>query len=146
MNRTMDAQRFEALVDAYGAEPRRWPEPEQAAALAFQRSDRAAAERILFSARMIDAALDASPAPRVSPALHDRIVAMAAVAGLRPRRSRPLVKSPLAWASGFGWAAACAAGLIVGVNVSSQIAADTAAEAVLYQASLSGPDDTEVLG
>lgn len=146
MDRMMDAERFEALADAYGAEPRRWPATEREAAVAFQRAHRAVAERILFSARMIDAVLDASPSPAVEPVLHDRVVAMAAGAGLEPRPRRSLVKSPLAWVSGLGWAAACAAGLIVGVNVSSQIAADSAVDAVLFQASLTGPDDTEVLG
>lgn len=146
MDPKMTAERFAALADAYGAEPRRWPVAERAAAEAFLRDQGVAAERILFSARMLDAALDASPAPSPSADLHDRVAALAARAGLRPRPRRPLVKSPLAWASGVGWAAACAAGLLAGVNVTSQLAADAAMDAVLYQAALSGPDDTEVLG
>ena len=42
-------------------------------------------------------------------------------------------------------AAACA-GVMFGVTLSDRLTADVQADAVLYQATLSGIDDTEVLG
>jgi hypothetical protein len=47
---------------------------------------------------------------------------------------------------GAGWAAAACAGVVAGVMMTSWLAADAQAEAVLYEASLLGVDDTEVLG
>ena len=143
----MDAKRFEALTAAYGADPRRWPAAERAAAATFMDAEDAAAQRILFEARLVDAALDASVDPRASDALRQRVIADAAHAGLRPRPPRRRWSpGPLGWASGAGWAAACVAGVIVGIDLASELAADARADAVLYQASLAAPDDTEILG
>lgn len=142
----MDAKRFEALTAAYGASPCRWPEAERAAAAEFMSAHATAAQRILFEARLVDAALDASPAPRTGDALRQQIIAQAANAGLQPRPERRWRPGPLAWASGAGWAAACAAGVIVGLDLGGELAADAQADAVLYQASLAAADDTEILG
>ena len=39
MAEPMNAERFASLLDAYGAEPRRWPDAERDAAQAFARAD-----------------------------------------------------------------------------------------------------------
>ena len=52
----------------------------------------------------------------------------------------------MAWLSGAGWAAAACAGVVFGINLTSRLTADVQADAVLYQASLTSADDTEVLG
>lgn len=55
----MDKSRFAAIIGAYGADPRRWPADERAAAEAF-----AAREHVdLCEARTVDALLDAAPPP-----------------------------------------------------------------------------------
>jgi hypothetical protein len=140
----MNAQRFQDLAEAYGADPRRWPEGERAAARAFMDADRHGAERLLFEARQIDLALDAAPRPVVSHALREQVIALAATAGLKPRAR--FAFRGLAWASGAGWAAACAAGVLVGLNLSQPAVARAEADAVLYQSQLLALDDTEVLG
>lgn len=79
----MKLGRFEAILDAYGADPGRWPEHERADALALTRSSVVAA-RALAEARRLDAALDAWKVPELSPEsgqfanLRARIVAAAA--------------------------------------------------------------------
>jgi hypothetical protein len=52
----------------------------------------------------------------------------------------------MAWFSGAGWAAAACAGVIFGLNLTTHLTADQQVDAVLYQATLDGVDDTEVLG
>jgi hypothetical protein len=54
----MDRVRFEALIAAYGADPKRWPSAEREAALAFAQSDGAWAQRVLAPEAALDAALD----------------------------------------------------------------------------------------
>jgi len=87
----MTLARFTALLDAYGAEPARWPERERAAALTLlARSPEAHAQR--DEAAVLDALLDRAPAPPPPPALAARILAAAPhVAAPRagaPRRVR----------------------------------------------------------
>lgn len=60
----MKLRRFEAILDAYGADPGRWPEGEAADALALARSSLNAA-RALAEARRLDAALDAWEVPEM---------------------------------------------------------------------------------
>lgn len=55
----MTKERFEAILAAYGADARRWPEAERAAAEAYL----AANPTDLTDARVIDALLDAAPQP-----------------------------------------------------------------------------------
>lgn len=142
----MDAERFRDLAAAYGADPRRWPPDERAAARAFLAADRRA-ERLLFEARLLDAALDASAAPPASAALRDRVIADAARAGLTPRPQRRVGGfSPLAWLSGAGWAAAGAAGVAIGLSSGAALSRDLQAEAVLEHASAPALDDMEILG
>lgn len=147
----MDAQRMKALADAYGGDPRRWPAAEALAAQAWAADRPDEAARLLFDARQTDAALDASARPMVSQALRDRVLAQAMAADRAPRgfnlfgRARgPVTRG--AWLSGFGWAAAACAGVVVGHVAASQMTADIQADAVLYQASMTAIDETEMLG
>ncbi len=138
----MTYERFETLADAYGGDLRRWPEAEREAARVLLDSDPRAAV-LLCEADGLDALLDAAPRPAASPALREVVIAGAAGAGLHAQRRGP---GPLAWLSGAGWAAAACAGVVFGVNLTSYLTADVQADAVLYQASLTSADDTEVLG
>ena len=77
----MNAQRFQNLAEAYGADLRHWPEAERGAARAFMDADPHGAERLLFEARQMEQALDATPRPAVGHDLRERVIAMAATAG-----------------------------------------------------------------
>lgn len=142
----MTSERFLALVAAYGADARRWPESERAAARAFADADPAAAGPALADADAVDAQLHASRVAHPSMALRDRVIASAAEAGLKARREGRRWLDRLALALGAGWAAAACAGIVAGVMMTTYLTADAQAEAVLYQASLLGVDDSEVLG
>jgi hypothetical protein len=135
----MTAERFIALVEAYGADRRRWPEGERAAAEAFVAAWPEVAGPVLAEADDLDALLGRSTAPQASAALRDRVIAAAASA---PRAGRRWIDR-LGLIFGAGWAAA---GVVAGVMLTGHLTADAQADAVLYQASLTGLDDTEVLG
>jgi hypothetical protein len=100
----MDAVRFAAIVEAYGAEPRRWPEAERDAALAFVATSEAAA--ILVEARGLDALLDQSDAP--APVSLD-FVRMAIAAA-------PKAHSRLSWRPYAAMAACALLGLALGIG------------------------------
>lgn len=62
----MDLRRLEELIDAYGADPARWPAAERAAAQALLAIE-PAARTLQDRARRLDSALDAlPPAPQVA--------------------------------------------------------------------------------
>ena len=142
----MPAERFLALVAAYGADRRRWPEGERAAAEVFASTHPDLARPVLAEADALDALLHRSPAPQASMALRDRVLAAATSAGGRAHRAGRLWIDRLSLAFGAGWAAAACAGVVAGVLLTGHVTADAQADAVLYQASLLGVDDTEVLG
>lgn len=142
----MTSDRFLALVAAWGADARRWPEGERAAAEAFAAAHPDIAHAALAEADAVDALLHLSQAARPSMALRDRVIASAADAGLKVRRESRRWLDRLAIAMGAGWAAAACAGVAAGVMMTAHLTADVQADAVLYQASLMGVDDTEVLG
>lgn len=131
----MDQERFEALVAAYGADPDRWPEAERAGALAFMERDRAAAERLLFEARMIDAVLAHAPSQAPEPAWVERLVAAAPRPARRRSASfsgwREALFGGRVWLAGAGLAASCVLGALVGAAAMSTAAADLGAEDVL---------------
>jgi len=141
----MNVERFQQLAEAYGADLRRWPASDRAAAEALRAAQPVRIERLLFEAAKTDAVLDTSRNPAVSTALRDRVIASATAAGLSPKRARRIA-GWLAWLSGAGWAAAACAGVIAGMNLTTHLTADAQVDAVLYQATLDGVDDTEVLG
>ena len=141
----MNETRFGELAAAYGGDVRRWPDGERDAARAWADAH-PQAERDLFDARQTDAALYASANPVVSMALRDRVLASAATAGMRARAVWPSLRR-LLWIGGVGWAAAACAGVMVGTTLTSHLAAQSQADAVLEQALLGGGlDETEVLG
>lgn len=98
----MDERRFRDILDAYGAEPRRWPERERAAALAFLR-DHPQAEQWRTEAAALDAALDEAPPARPSDLLARRVLATA------PRTAAPAPRF-----AGAALAAALAVGVLLG--------------------------------
>jgi len=142
----MTAERFLALVAAYGADRRRWPDGERPAAEAFAAAHRDLAGPVLTEADAVDALLHRSPTLQVSMALRDRVIAAAASAGGQVGRTGRVWIDRLSLAFGAGWAAAACAGVVAGVIMTGHLTADAQADAVLYQASLLGVDDTEVLG
>lgn len=122
----MTPARFAALLDAYGADPGRWPEGERAAALAFLEADPAARQARADAARL-DAVLDRAPVEPPSAALMDRVLAAAPAA-----RPAPLEDERATGPGGkfFGWlgalvpgagawqpTAALAAALVLGLAV-----------------------------
>ena len=135
----MRIERLQALAEAYGGDLRRWPADQRAFAESPVAAD-PAARVLLDEAAALDALLDASPSVAPSADLTARVLRAApgARAKSRPRRA--------VWFLGAGWAAAACAGVVAGVGLTRQMSADARADAVLYQATLSGVDDTEVLG
>ena len=142
----MTAERFLALTAAYGADWRRWPADERAAAEAFVAARADTARPALAEADLVDAWLHRSPTPQVSMALRDRVLAAAASAGGQVGRTGRVWIDRLSLAFGASWAAAACAGVVAGVVMTGHYTADAQADAVLYQSSLLGVDDTEVLG
>lgn len=142
----MDEARLRALADIWGADLRRWPMADADAARAWSVANPVSAERALFDARQLDAALDASPQPVVSMALRDRVIASATAAGLKVRDAWPAALKRLFWIGGVGWAAAACAGVVFGTTLGGRIAAERQTDLVLEQAMVTGLDDTTVLG
>jgi hypothetical protein len=137
----MDRSRFLALAEAYGADLRRWPDGERAAAQAYQAAEPGAARAVLAQADALDDLLFTSRPPHPSAALRERVIAAAARS---PRRAS--WRARLGLAMGAGWAAAACAGVVAGVVMTSHLTANAQADAILYQSTLSTVDDMEVLG
>jgi len=124
----MTPERFRAIVDAYGADARHWPEAERAAASAWAAQHRSEADALLAQAAQLDAWLASDAAATdLAPdaALIERVVASAPANRQprqphQPRRARRL---SLAWPVGglgrVGWwwsgAAFAGVGLIGGL-------------------------------
>ena len=72
----MSLARFRALLDAYGAEPDRWPPDERDAARALL-AQSAEARRWRDAGAQLDAVLDRAPVPATSADLVERILASA---------------------------------------------------------------------
>lgn len=106
----MDRTRFSAIVEAYGAEPRRWPavERDAAAALVAQDPD---AEASLEQARRLERWLDANVTPEPSAASRRRILEAA------PRGASRASWAMNWWAPGAGLAAAAVAGVMLGSSL-----------------------------
>lgn len=142
---SVSADRFKAIIDAYGADPVRWPAAERDAALRFLAQDERA-EAWLDEARAVDD-LMAPGFDTVSledeQAQHDRVLtrllmkpATNVVAFPRraamPRADRRIL--PLLW-TGIGLAA-CLAGATVGIKVGLSSMDDVRAQSVLDLAQL----------
>ncbi len=137
---SVSAQRFKALVDAYGADPVRWPEAEREGALRFMADD-ARAGAWLEEARSLDGLLDAGrevvTAEEIE-AQHWQVLTRmlmkpATNVVVFPRRTAtPLTRRrvvPLLW-TGIGLAA-CIAGATVGIKVGLSSVDDVRAQRVL---------------
>ncbi|PZU07209.1 MAG: hypothetical protein DI605_16250 [Sphingomonas sp.] len=108
----MSRARFEAIVAAYGADPRRWPGEERAAAEAFGRSDPYAA-RLLDEEWAFDALLLRHSVAAPTPGL------VASILALRPR--------PRTWSRARLWWSA----ILLGLAGAAGVAAGSAATAAL---------------
>jgi hypothetical protein len=116
----MDRTRFDALLEAYGADMARWPEADRAEAEAFAAAPEAQAS--LHAARALDRLLDAYQAEAPSLALRQRILARAPQA----RAARGWRLTGAVWLSGASLAAACAAGLVVGISLGGTMTSGSA--------------------
>ncbi|WP_244730623.1 hypothetical protein [Mesorhizobium sp. 113-3-3] len=102
----MDARRFAALTEAYGGDPRRWPQAEREAAAAFASSE--TGQAISRNAGALDALLDSYSIRHPGKALHDTILRTADRYVVRRRRQR-------FWWLGLGLAGIGLAGAIAGL-------------------------------
>ena len=105
---SMDEERFERLIEAYGGESARWPQAERALALRYLAAT-PQAHGTRATARRLDQMLDAWAPPEASAGLRERIGA--GQPSVRPLRARDL------WISAAGLAAACVIGLMFGAGV-----------------------------
>jgi hypothetical protein len=117
----MNETRLKRLIEAYGAEPERWPDAERAAAMALLKKS-AEARALVAEARRLDRLLAAAPvgstAPAATAALRRRIAALpeesapgAPAAGSRTIGPWPAIRL---WPSVAGLAAAGLIGFVVG--------------------------------
>jgi anti-sigma factor RsiW len=136
----MDASRFEQLANAYGADFKRWPSAERDAAQAYAAANRTESERLLFDARMIDAALESVAAPQASYELRQKVIALAP----QPRAQRRLRPSAWFWIPSAGIAAACAAGAILGVVAMDRVSATTSTDTVIAANADAGWTDNDL--
>ena len=121
----MNAERFAVILEAYGAEPRRWPVSERRAAEAFAATPEGG--RLLAEAAAVDDLLLAYAVPAPGAELRTRVLEA------RPRERRSLLAPwRFGWAPGAGLAAAGVAGLLFGV-VLSHGAVDPRTEALLAE-------------
>jgi anti-sigma factor RsiW len=121
----MNAMRFAAIVDAYGADRRHWPEEERDAAVAWLAAH-PEANSLLDAADMLDAALFAHCVAAPSPELRQKVMQ-----GAPGRRLRQRIRL---------WLTALAFGLAAGGGIFAGSAA-TAAHAASEQLNLY--DDTQ---
>ena len=131
----MDRPRFEALAQAYEGDLGRWPVETRVGALSLVNEQPELAS-LLAEAAALDAMLGASPEAALTGVLREKLIASAP----RARVWSP----PQKWLSGAGLAAACVAGVLMGVSLSDQVFTDPGAEA-LTQASTSLGGGADVL-
>lgn len=115
----MGEERFNALIESYGAAPERWPEAERAAALVLM-EESPDARRRLNEASRLDGALDAAAAPPVPGDLRAAVRDIGVALATRRAGSAPPVL--LVWLArpalrGAAMAVAVVLGLAVGMVV-----------------------------
>ncbi len=137
----MNETRFQELLEAYGGDPKRWPEGERADAEAFAASNPVLTADALADARALDALLATSQEGAPSEALRLRVLAAAPQA---PARSGGLS----AWLGGMGaarpalgvaLAVMMSIGVLTGYQLGGRASHQDAAEA-LWAAAFSGAD------
>ncbi|MBN8552287.1 MAG: hypothetical protein J0L52_05275 [Caulobacterales bacterium] len=131
---TVGLKRFKQIMDAYGADPTRWPEAERAEAEALLATS-SDARQMRDEAELLDAWLDAATTPDVSELTSRRILKQA------PGSTRML-----SWGSGAGWAAAAAAGVVLGLSLGNQFQLSSQADDGLEQAMTWSVDEAEYFG
>jgi len=119
-------ERFEALAQAFGGDVSRWPQAERDAAALLMTQAPQAAQQILSDAGTLDAVLDAWRPQPASQALREVVIAAAPP----PRRRSTVLGWLFPAGLGAGLAAACAAGVITGAQLSALYQAPEGAEAV----------------
>ncbi len=134
----MDMARLAEILDAYGADPRRWPADERDPALALlSESDEARALR--DAAASLDTLLDLSYAPSPAPALMAAILAAAQPIGWRRWLADFWPVGP-AWQPVSALAAAVVLGIAVGAGAPEIVLPDAADGAIADVESLAlGP-------
>lgn len=141
---TIDADRFQTLIEAYGATPARWPEEAREAMHAFIAEHPAEAQSVLAEARVLDDMMDAVKAAdhrhaEADQALFETVLAQFVpadtVVTLRPARALSGSHRAVVWGIGFGLAA-CLAGAIFGVNLSLMSLSDLRVQTVLEQVAM----------
>jgi hypothetical protein len=103
----MTPERFRTIVDAYGADARRWPAAERVAAEAWADQHRAEADALLAESAGLDAWLASHTVAPPERALFEQIVATA------PSR-RPLTHRARLWWQGAAFAGIGLAGGVAG--------------------------------
>jgi hypothetical protein len=130
----MTLARFEALLDAYGAVPERWPSSERDAAELLLQTD-PAAQRVVAAAVQFDTLLDAYEVAEVSPRVRARVLEVPVVAA----RTRRKFGFRVAWAIAFS----CVIGIASGALTAPEASADDDEWAELTEVSFySDVDDT----
>ncbi|NMM44500.1 hypothetical protein HH303_08415 [Rhodospirillaceae bacterium KN72] len=116
METTMTKERFLEILDAYGADSRRWPESERIDALRFAASGDAMIMEAVAEAQSLDAMLDGAAVPTLSPQAMARLRAHAHPSPLAPLSAA--IHKLLQW-QGPIWqpAGALAASLILGLTL-----------------------------
>lgn len=107
----MNQTRFSALLSAYGADPKRWPQAERPGALAFMESHSETATRLVAEAGELDGLLEAARAQPPSAGLAGRILAAGqAQARFAPEWARLAAVLALSAGLGLGWGGASLGG------------------------------------
>jgi hypothetical protein len=116
----MNIEKFESLLEAYGADMRRWPAESREQAKAFAAASPHAV-RLLEAEAAFDRMLDAAQTAPATRDLEDRI--LAAFSGRRPSSAhgwtRALSWMPLRWTQAAALACSLALGLAVGAALPS---------------------------
>lgn len=103
----MTPEHFAELVDIYGAEPRRWPQAQRQAAIAFMENRPEEVESILRAAQSLDMVLDRYIVPGPSAKLIRAVTDSAPSMRSAARRIR-------LWRQGLSFAAVGLAGALAG--------------------------------
>jgi hypothetical protein len=131
-------ERFQALLEAYGARPELWPADERAAALALR--DASAEARALFEAEL---GLDAAFAGVVDPELDASFLRRLNEVPLRAPQKRSWFSIRGLWVPAASWAFAAALGLSFGLT--EPFADETDTTEPVAAASVVAPDTATAL-